>query len=349
VIETEHSLRWTTRGDGGMFRGSQINPDKYRARTRMSVTPRRLEEYQVTEQIGFIGLGNMGAAFATRLLMAGEKLQICDIRAQAVAQFAARGAVACASPRAVAAAAEVVFMSLPTPAVVEQVALDVAGAAGNRRLRCLIDLSTTGPVMASSLAEKLAEAGIVYVDAPVSGGVAGAVAGTVVIMLACGDEIARTLTPLLSLLGQVFHVGKRAGQGQVTKLLNNMLSAGALLLSGEVTALGAKAGVDADTMIAVFNAGSGRNSATLDKYPKAILPGTFNLGFTNALMLKDLELCLQMAHDMGVAMPLGVEIGREWRAATDVTGAEADFTTIVRRSEIRAGVEVRSKPAQPKT
>jgi len=292
----------------------------------------------VTEQIGFIGLGNMGAAFATRLLMAGERLQICDLRAQAMARFTAQGAVACASPRAVAAAAGIVFMSLPTPLVVEQVALDAASASGERKLRCLIDLSTTGPVMARTLAERLAKVGVVYVDAPVSGGVAGAVAGTVVIMLACGDEMARSLTPLLSLLGRVFHVGTHAGQGQVTKLLNNVLSAGALLLSGEVTALGAKAGVDADTMIAVFNAGSGRNSATLDKYPKAILPGTFNLGFTNALMLKDVELCLQMAHDMGVAMPLSDEIGREWRAATELSGAEADFTTIVRRSEIRAGV-----------
>jgi 3-hydroxyisobutyrate dehydrogenase-like beta-hydroxyacid dehydrogenase len=310
---------------------------------------RPIEEYQMTEQIGFIGLGNMGAAFATRLLMAGKRLRICDVRAEAVTRFPAPSAVACASPRAVASAAEVVFMSLPTPAVVEQVALDVASAAGDRKLRCLIDLSTTGPAMARTLAERLAEVGVVYVDAPVSGGVAGAVAGTVVIMLACTDEMARSLTPLLSLLGRVFHVGERAGQGQVTKLLNNLLSAGALLLSGEVAALGVKAGIDADTMIAVFNAGSGRNSATLDKYPKAILPGTFNLGFTNALMLKDVELCLQLAHDIGVAMPVGDEIRREWRAATEVTGAQADFTTIVRRSEIRAGVEVRSKLAQPKT
>jgi 3-hydroxyisobutyrate dehydrogenase-like beta-hydroxyacid dehydrogenase len=101
-------------------------------------------------------------------------------------------------------------------------------------------------------------------------------------------------------------------------------------------------------MVAVFNAGSGRNSATLDKYPKAILPGTFSLGFTNALMYKDIELCLQMAHDMGVAMPLGDEIRQEWRAAMEITGAEADFTTIVRNSELRAGVEVRSRPAQTK-
>jgi 3-hydroxyisobutyrate dehydrogenase len=232
---------------------------------------------------------------------------------------------------------------------VEQVALDASSAAGDRKLRCLIDLSTTGPAMARSLAQRLAEVGVVYIDAPVSGGVAGAVAGTVVIMLACSDEMARSFTPLLSLLGRVFHVGESAGQGQATKILNNMLSAGALVLSGEVAALGVKAGVDADTMIAVFNAGSGRNSATLDKYPKAILPGTFNLGFTNALMFKDIELCLQMAHDMGVAMPMGDEIRREWRAAMEVAGTEADFTTIVRRSECRAGVEVRSKPAPPKT
>jgi 3-hydroxyisobutyrate dehydrogenase-like beta-hydroxyacid dehydrogenase len=303
----------------------------------------------MTERVGFIGLGNMGAAFATRLLTAGKVLQICDVRADAVARIAAQGAVARASPRAVAAAAEVVFMSLPTPAVVEQVALDAASAASDRRLRCLIDLSTTGPVMARALAARLAEVGIVYVDAPVSGGVAGAVAGTVVIMLACSDEMARSLTPMLSILGRVFHVGRSAGHGQVTKVLNNMLSAGALLLSGEVAALGAKAGVDADTMIAVFNAGSGRNSATLDKYPKAILPGTFSLGFTNALMYKDVELCLQMAHGMGVAMPLGDEIRREWQAAMEITGPEADFTTIVRNSELRAGVEVRSRPTQPKT
>ena len=290
----------------------------------------------------------MGAPFATRLMTAGRALQIFDVRRDVVAQFAARGAVAHSGPRSVAAAAEVAFMSLPTPAVVERVALDAGSAASDRKLRYLIDLSTTGPVMARSLADKLASMGVVYIDAPVSGGVPGAVAGTVVVMLACSDELAPTLTPLLSILGRVFHVGRSAGQGQVTKVLNNMLSAGALLLSGEVAALGAKAGVDADMMIAVFNAGSGRNSATLDKYPKAILPGTFNLGFTNALMFKDVELCLQMAHSMGVAMPLGDEIGREWRAAMEVTGAEADFTTIVRRSELRAGVEVRTRTAQPK-
>jgi 3-hydroxyisobutyrate dehydrogenase-like beta-hydroxyacid dehydrogenase len=303
----------------------------------------------VTEQVGFIGLGNMGAAFAARLLAAGKKLQVCDVRADVAAQFAARGAESHASPRAVAATAEVVFMSLPTPTIVERVALDACSVTQDRKLRYLVDLSTTGPVMAKSLAERLADVGVVYIDAPVSGGVPGAVAGTVVIMLACTDEPARSLMPLLSILGRVYHVGRCAGQGQVTKLLNNMLSAGALLLSGEVAALGAKAGVDADTMIAVFNAGSGRNSATLDKYPKAILPGTFNLGFTNALMFKDLELCLEMARSMEFEMPLGDEIGREWRAGMEITGAEADFTTIVRRSELRAGVEVRSRPAHPKS
>jgi 3-hydroxyisobutyrate dehydrogenase len=299
----------------------------------------------VTETIGFIGLGNMGAPFARRLIAAGKALHVYDARPEVAASFAALGASVHAGARAVAARAEIVLMSLPTPAVVEQVTLDaISGGAGDRRLRHLVDLSTTGPVMAKSLAARLETAGIDYVDAPVSGGVPGAVAGTVVVMLACSNELATAMTPLLSNLGRVFHVGHDAGQGQVTKLLNNMLSAAALLLTGEVAALGAKAGVDAATMIAVFNAGSGRNSATLDKYPKAVLPGTFNLGFTNALMFKDLQLCLEMARSMGVSMPLGAEIGREWRAAMEVTGDEADFTTIVRRSELRAGVEVRAEP-----
>jgi 3-hydroxyisobutyrate dehydrogenase-like beta-hydroxyacid dehydrogenase len=117
------------------------------------------------------------------------------------------------------------------------------------------------------------------------------------------------------------------------------------LPSVEGAALGARADVDAGTMIAVFNAGSDRNPATLDRYPKAMLPGTFSLGFTNAPMLKDVELCLHLARDMGVAMPPGAEIGREWRPDT---GAEADFTTIVRIVDLPAGVEVRSRTTQPR-
>lgn len=291
----------------------------------------------------------MGAPFARRLMASGKSLHVFDARSEIVAGFAERGASAHTGPKAVAAAADIVFMSLPTPAIVEQVALDAGAEVHGRKLRYLIDLSTTGPVMARSLAQRLAAVEIDYIDAPVSGGVPGAVAGTVVIMLACTDELAMTVTPLLSHLGRVFHVGRSAGQGQVTKVLNNMLSAGALLLSGEVAALGVKAGVDAATMIAVFNAGSGRNSATLDKYPKAILPGTFNLGFANSLMLKDLELCLEMARSMRIPIPLSEEIGREWRAAMEITGADADFTTIVRRSELRAGAEVRNQPAGPGT
>ncbi len=304
---------------------------------------------QVSEQIGFIGLGNMGGPFASRLLAAGRKLRVFDLRAEAASGLTARGASSHRSAREVAEAAEIVFLSLPTPAIVEQVALEAAGAADNGSLRYLVDLSTTGPIMARSLARRLAQAGVTYVDAPVSGGVPGAVAGTVVIMLACSEAVAARLGPLLSNLGRVFHVGYAAGQGQVTKVLNNLLSAGALLLAAEAAALGAKAGVDPETMIAVFNAGSGRNSATLDKYPKAILPGSFNLGFTNALMYKDLELCLQLANDMGFTMPLGERIRQEWRTAMDITGADADFTTIVRKSELIAGVEVRARRREAKS
>jgi 3-hydroxyisobutyrate dehydrogenase-like beta-hydroxyacid dehydrogenase len=300
----------------------------------------------VSEQIGFIGLGNMGAPFASRLLAAGKALQVFDRRATAAMELTARGATLQPGASGVAQAAEIVFLSLPTPAIVEQVAVEAANAAESGPLRFLVDLSTTGPVMARSLAVRLAKMGVTYVDAPVSGGVPGALAGTVVIMLACSDEAAARLTPLLGILGRVFHVGGAAGQGQVTKVLNNLLSAGALLLSAEVAALGAKAGVDAETMIAVFNAGSGRNSATLDKYPKAILPGSFSLGFSNALMYKDLELCLQLAHDMEYPMPLGEHIRQEWQAAMSIAGAEADFTTIVRKSELSAGVEVRAAPRQ---
>src|SRR5579862_7823439 len=186
----------------------------------------------------------MGAPFARRLMAAGHTLHVCDARDETAARFGESGGIAHVTPQAVAAAADIVFLSLPTPAIVEQVALAAGAATAERKLRYLIDLSTTGPVMARSLAQRLAAVEIDYIDAPVSGGVPGAVAGTVVIMLACSDELANMATPLLSHLGRVFHVGRSAGQGQVTKVLNNMLSAGALLLSGEVAALGVKAGVD---------------------------------------------------------------------------------------------------------
>ncbi|MGX7895999.1 NAD(P)-dependent oxidoreductase [Tsuneonella sp. HG222] len=293
--------------------------------------------------VGFIGLGNMGKEFALRLAGAGYELHVLDADKSVRQDWSARGFTVWDTPAEVASAAEVVFLSLPEPSVVETVSLGSAGVRDGSRVKYLIDLSTTGPDMALKLAAELAESGITLVDAPVSGGVAGAKAGTVAIMLACSEVDKQAILPLLEQLGRVFHVGEQPGLGQVAKVLNNTLSAGYMLLAGEAAALGVKAGLDPKSLIDVFNAGSGRSSATLDKYPKAILPGSFDLGFSNRLMFKDVGLCLRLAEQMGIELPVARSVGREWQAAMMQEGEDADFSTIVRKAERECGVEVRAR------
>jgi 3-hydroxyisobutyrate dehydrogenase-like beta-hydroxyacid dehydrogenase len=293
-------------------------------------------------QIGFIGLGTMGTPFAQHLLNAGHGLHVYDVRAENAARLA--GATVHGDIASLAAVVDIVFLSLPTPDIVEDVVLGKGGLC-ECSVRCIVDLSTTGPDVSRKIAGALLAKGIAFVDAPVSGGLAGAKAASVAIMVACSDVQLSGVAPLLEKLGRIFHVGSEPGQGQIVKLLNNLLSAGSLLLAGEAASLGVKAGVDAEAMIAVFNAGSGRSSATLDKYPKAILPGSFSLGFTNRLMYKDVSLCLALADSMGLQLPTACAVRDEWKAAMEETGVDSDFSKIVLKAERRAGVTVRRKGA----
>src|SRR5262249_9200880 len=157
----------------------------------------------------------------------------------------------------------------------------------------VIDLSTTGARMAREIAAAFAAKGITAVDAPVSGGVAGAIGGTLALMVAGPRGRLADPEPILKPLRQLFFVGEAPGMGQTMKLANNLLSATALAATSEAIVFGVKSGLDPATMVAVINAGTGRNSASQDKFPRAILPRTFNSGFTTGLMYKDLTLCLE--------------------------------------------------------
>ena len=264
-----------------------------------------------------------------------------DTREEATAPLAARGAQIAGSAADVASAAELVFVSLPTPAVVQAVALEDGGLIHGTRIRCAIDLSTTGPSAAGVIAAGMAGRDIVWADAPVSGGVAGAVAGTLAVMLACPEAVRARLKPLLEVFGKVFFVGERPGMGQVAKLGNNMLSVAALALTSEVVAMGVKAGLDPNVLVDIFNAGTGRNSATQDKFPRRILPRSFDAGFATGLAYKDVRLCVDEAEALGVPMLVGAVV-REMMAVTNAKfGAESDFTSIARVIEEWAGVEIR--------
>jgi 3-hydroxyisobutyrate dehydrogenase-like beta-hydroxyacid dehydrogenase len=266
-------------------------------------------------EIGFIGLGNMGWPMARRLIEAGHQLTVFDARPEAIARLTALGAQAASSAADVADRVETVVASLPTPDIVLAVATGPRGVIEGKRVRRFVDLSTTGSRVAKEIAQKLKARNIVQIDCPVSGGVAGAEKGTLALMMA----------------------GPRA------ECEYNLLSATSLAASSEAMVMGVKAGLDPSVMVDVLNASSGRNAATMEKFPRDIIPGTFKGGFATGLMLKDVRLCLEEAEAMGLAMEIGKMVRAAWQRTNDAYGPQSDFTLIVQPLERDAGVEVRNK------
>jgi len=296
----------------------------------------------MADLLGFVGVGRMGGPMANRLLDAGYRLCIYDVSDEATGPLVARGAELAASPAEVASMADTVFMSLPTPDVVREVALGGNGGLINgSKVRTVIDLSTTGPGVATEVAGKLAERKIAWVDSPVSGGVIGAKAGTLAVMVSCPAPAYQKLEPVLKVFGKLFHAGEKPGLAQTAKLANNLLAATAMVATSEVMAMGVKAGLDAKVLIDIINASSGRNSASQDKFPRAILPRTFDFGFATGLSYKDVRLCVEEAEAMGVPMVVGGAV-REMLAVTRARfGAGSDFTYIAKVLEEWAGVEIK--------
>lgn len=292
-------------------------------------------------QLGFVGVGRMGGPMASRLLDAGHDLVVFDTNPDATAPLAARGVRVAASTAELASLVPIVFVSLPTPAVVQTVALASGGLISGSTVKTVIDVSTTGPGVAGIIAKALAEKGITYVDSPVSGGIAGAVKGTLAVMVACPRATFEEVEPLLKTFGKTFYTGEKAGLAQTAKLANNLLAAAALAVSSEAVVMGVKAGLDPKVLIDIINAGSGRNSATQDKFPRAVLTRTFDFGFATGLSYKDVRLCVDEAEALGVPMVVGAAV-RQMLAVTQATfGANSDFTSIARVIEEWAGVEIK--------
>jgi 3-hydroxyisobutyrate dehydrogenase-like beta-hydroxyacid dehydrogenase len=291
--------------------------------------------------LGFVGVGRMGGPMASRLIDAGHRLIVFDTSSAATDALAARGAQVAASAADVASAAPIVFLSLPTPNVVETVALSPGGLLSGTAVRIVVDVSTTGPGVASKVARGLAERDVTYVDSPVSGGIAGATKGTLAVMVACPKDTYEEVQPLLQNFGKTFYTGEKAGLAQTAKLANNLLAAAALVVSSEAVVMGVKAGLDPKVLIDIINAGSGRNSATQDKFPRSVLPRTFDFGFATGLSYKDVRLCVDEAEALGVPMIVGAAV-RQMLAVTQAKfGADSDFTCIAKVVEEWAGVEIR--------
>jgi 3-hydroxyisobutyrate dehydrogenase-like beta-hydroxyacid dehydrogenase len=292
-------------------------------------------------ELGFVGVGRMGGPMSERLLEAGYSLTIFDTDVSQVDALVKKGAKKASSASEVASAADIVLMSLPTPDIVRNVALGDDGVARGNRVRTLIDLSTTGPGVSNIVARELTQRSISWVDSPVSGGVKGAATGTLAVMVSCPKAVFEEIEPILKVFGKIFFTGEKPGLAQTAKLANNLMAAAALVITSEAVAMGVKAGLDAKVLIDIINASSGRNSASQDKFPRAVLPGTFDFGFATGLSYKDVRLCVDEAEAMGVPMVCGASV-RQMLAITNAKfGADSDFTFIAKVLEEWAGVEMR--------
>jgi 3-hydroxyisobutyrate dehydrogenase-like beta-hydroxyacid dehydrogenase len=291
--------------------------------------------------VGFVGVGRMGAPMASRLLDAGHQLCIFDTNAEAMQPLVTKGARKAASAEEVASTADVVMISLPTPPVVQAVTLGDRGVLRGSKVKTLIDLSTTGPSVAKAVGKAAGERSVAWVDSPVSGGVTGAEKGTLAVMVSCAQPTFEAIEPLLKVFGKTFYVGDKPGLAQMAKLANNLLAAAAMVVSSEAMAMGVKAGLNPKILLDIINAGSGRNSATQDKFPRVVLPGTFDFGFATGLSYKDVRLCVDEAEAIGVPMVVGSAV-RQMLAVTNAKyGPDSDFTSIAKVLEEWAGVEIR--------
>lgn len=283
----------------------------------------------------------MGARLTARLLNAGHAVIVCDTDPDAASRAREVGATVAQTPRAVADAAEVVMVSLPRPDIVLDVALGADGLAEGSAIEVFVDLSTTGVATAQAVSDGLAVHDVAALDAPVSGGPAGAEAGRLTLMVSGPGAAVDRVRPLLdAFAGNVFVVGREAGQAQAVKVINNLMSACSIAITAEAMVLGVRAGLDPATLLDVIHVSSGANNAASDKFPKQVLTRTFAHGFRLDLMTKDVHLAMDEARRHGVPMVLGATVEELWGLA-DATGEDArDCTEIVRMFETWGGAEI---------
>jgi 3-hydroxyisobutyrate dehydrogenase-like beta-hydroxyacid dehydrogenase len=296
--------------------------------------------------LGFIGVGQMGLPMASNLLAAGLKLVVFDANPKALEAIEALGAIIVDTPKAVGDQCEVVFVSLPTPAVVEAVAIGPGGIVEGEKVKAYVDLSTTGSVVACRVANGLAERGVAALDCPVSGGERGAIKGSLALMAAGPKDLYDTLQPVLAHIGsQQFFVGESVGAGQTLKLCNNFLSAANNVAASEAMVAAVKGGLDAKVALDVINASSGRNSATADKFEELVLTGAFTKSMKTRLLLKDLTLFTAEAEAMGVPAWMGSYVRQLLAYSVSQGMGDEPSVTMIKHWERWAGVEVREAGA----
>ncbi|PPR66731.1 MAG: 2-(hydroxymethyl)glutarate dehydrogenase [Alphaproteobacteria bacterium MarineAlpha3_Bin1] len=276
-------------------------------------------------RFGFAGLGQMGGPMAANIVAAGFDLSVFD--KAGTAERAPDGAKPLESLDALAAVVDTLFLSLPDGPVTLAVARDLA-ALQDRAVSVVIDLSTIGLEAAKEAGQILADAGIQYIDAPVSGGQSGAIAGTITVMWGGPAEVLEIHRDVITAIAKnLFHVGDQAGHGQTVKLLNNFLSGTAMAATSEAVAFGLSQGIEMKSLLDVVNVSTGRNTATSDKFPNRVLTGSYDAGFKTKLLTKDVGLFLDNAKAAGTPTAVAETVVDLWRRC-DAALPDSDFTRI---------------------
>ncbi len=292
------------------------------------------------ERVGFVGLGRMGRPMAARLLGGGYGVNVFDARPSSAEEFVGRhGGTLAGSLAEVGRRSDVVITMLPDGEAVRRVAMGDSDSLlrGLGRDAVLVDMSSSAPLGTAALGGLLAEHGIGMLDAPVSGGVPRAEAGTLAIMVGGEPALVERCRPLLATMGASIFATGRLGSGHAVKALNNLVSATGLVAAAEALLVGRRFGVDPETMLEVFNASTARNNSTEQKFRPYVFSRTFASGFALDLMVKDLGIALELAAATGTPVRLGDRCREVWNAARADLGAGADHTEVVRWLERLAG------------
>ncbi|MEY4794456.1 MAG: hypothetical protein RL724_1392 [Pseudomonadota bacterium] len=271
--------------------------------------------------VAVIGLGNMGMAMLKRLIASGHLPRGWDL--DPAKREAARQAGAEIAADLATSLAEITLFSLPHDAAVAAVLQEALPALQPGAV--IIDTSTLSPRAVRGFAEQAAAQGVSYLDAPVSGGPAGAAAGSMAMMVGGDAAALERATPILQhLTARLLHIGP-SGAGQVAKLVNNLLVASHLVTAGEALRLGAAAGVAPEALLPVLNGASGRSAVTEVNWPRWIIPGTFDSGFSAGLMRKDVGLALELARELDVPLEAAGRAALLWQELREAVPDEADF------------------------
>jgi 2-hydroxymethylglutarate dehydrogenase len=297
--------------------------------------------------VGFIGIGQMGRHMSKRVLDAGYELTVHDIRREAAASLLENGAKWGDTPKDVANACSIVISSMPTPQTVEEIVYGPNGLqAGWKQGDIYIDMSTNSPTTIRRISADAASMGVSVLDAPVSGGVRGAEAGTLVIIVGGSSDPLEKAKKILETMGKnIFHVGD-VGCGNVVKLVNNLICLGCNAITAEGFVLGVKAGIDPKMLWEIVRISTGGNWC-LQQYPNSVFKGNFEPGFKISLAYKDVSLALALGEEYSVPFPVGTVVKQGLADAMEAGLADKGVDAVILPLERITGVAVRD-PGQDK-